>query len=190
MLQYIYIFEAFIFSGRICIVKLLQKRSEKLKLSMRICIAGTVLCLLAAPNVPAADLTVPETTQEQTEVTEQQPASEQQQPEKEEPAPVKKTTVKLKAPKMTKVDASYKKTITIRWKKVKNADGYFIYRKTGKCSYKKIATVKKGSTTSYGCIISAGSIVKGRFEQENCLLTGNPAKVVKSNIKISEDYIE
>ncbi|MEI3339710.1 MAG: hypothetical protein V8R80_06990 [Eubacterium sp.] len=130
-------------------MKLLQKRSEKLKLSMRICIAGTVLCLLAAPNVHAAELTVPQTTQEQTEVTEQQPASEQQQPEKEEPAPVKKTTVKLKAPKMTKVDASYKKTITIRWKKVKNADGYFIYRKTGKGSYKKIATVKKGSTTSY-----------------------------------------
>lgn len=130
-------------------MKSLQKRSEKLNFSMRICIAGTVLCLLTAPNVHAAELTVPQTSQEQTEVTEQQPAAEQSQPEKEEPAPVKKTTVKLKAPKMTKADASYKKTITIRWKKVKNADGYFIYRKTGKGSYKKIATVKKGSTTSY-----------------------------------------
>lgn len=35
------------------------------------------------------------------------------------------------------------------WSKVNGADGYYIYRKTPSSSYKKIATIKKGSTTSY-----------------------------------------
>ncbi|MCC8167783.1 MAG: leucine-rich repeat protein [Clostridiales bacterium] len=39
--------------------------------------------------------------------------------------------------------------IKVKWSKVSGASGYYVYRKTGSGSYKKIATIKKGSTTSY-----------------------------------------
>ncbi|MCD8015491.1 MAG: fibronectin type III domain-containing protein [Lachnospiraceae bacterium] len=42
-----------------------------------------------------------------------------------------------------------KKGITIKWSKVSKASGYYIYRKTGSGSYKKIKTIKKAATTSY-----------------------------------------
>ncbi|MCC8076448.1 MAG: S8 family serine peptidase [Clostridiales bacterium] len=41
------------------------------------------------------------------------------------------------------------KGITVKWSKVKGASGYYVYRKTSGGSYKKIATVKSGSTVSY-----------------------------------------
>lgn len=37
----------------------------------------------------------------------------------------------------------------VSWGKSNGADGYYLYRKTPSTSYKKIATIKKGSTTSY-----------------------------------------
>lgn len=37
----------------------------------------------------------------------------------------------------------------LSWGKVTGASGYYIYRKTPNSAYKKIATIKKGSTTSY-----------------------------------------
>ena len=37
----------------------------------------------------------------------------------------------------------------VSWGKSNGADGYYLYRKTPSSSYKKIATIKKGSTTSY-----------------------------------------
>lgn len=41
-------------------------------------------------------------------------------------------------------------SITVKWKKVKKADGYQIYRATSKKGkYKKIKTVKKASTVTY-----------------------------------------
>lgn len=39
--------------------------------------------------------------------------------------------------------------IKVKWSKVSKAAGYYVYRKTSSGSYKKIATIKKNSTTSY-----------------------------------------
>ena len=58
-------------------------------------------------------------------------------------------TAKLPAPKF-KTPKRYKKKITVKWAKVSGASGYVIYRATkadGK--YKKIKTIKKGSTVKY-----------------------------------------
>ncbi len=44
---------------------------------------------------------------------------------------------------------SSKKGVTAKWKKITGADGYYVYRKTGSGSYKKIATVKGGKKYSY-----------------------------------------
>lgn len=60
----------------------------------------------------------------------------------------------IKIPKMTgKVTASLvkgKRAVTIKWKKVKGADSYLIYRAEGKNgSWKKIGTVKKNKATIY-----------------------------------------
>ncbi|MCD8054424.1 MAG: leucine-rich repeat protein [Lachnospiraceae bacterium] len=41
------------------------------------------------------------------------------------------------------------KGITVKWKKVTGASGYYIYRKTSGGKYKKIATVTGGSTVTY-----------------------------------------
>lgn len=59
--------------------------------------------------------------------------------------------VKIKfvsAPTLSSASSS-KSGITFKWKKVSGATGYYVYRKTGSGSYKKIATVKSGSTASY-----------------------------------------
>jgi len=43
-----------------------------------------------------------------------------------------------------------KKKATLKWKKVKDADGYIIYRSTSKNgTYKKVTTIKKNSTVKY-----------------------------------------
>ena len=39
--------------------------------------------------------------------------------------------------------------IKVTWSKVNKASGYYIYRKAGNGAYKKIATVKRGTTVSY-----------------------------------------
>lgn len=58
-----------------------------------------------------------------------------------ETATVSAPTLKIKA---------QKKKATLSWEKVKNADGYVIYMATSKNGkYKKITTVKKGSTVKY-----------------------------------------
>lgn len=54
----------------------------------------------------------------------------------------------LKAPKLSKVSI-VKKTVKFTWKKSTGASGYYVYRKTGNGSFKKLATVKGGSKTSY-----------------------------------------
>ncbi len=41
------------------------------------------------------------------------------------------------------------------------------------------AVIIKGTQIGDNCIVSAGSVVKGIF-LSNCIITGNPAKVVKS----------
>lgn len=43
-------------------------------------------------------------------------------------------------------------------------------------------TVLKGSYIPNGCVVAAGSIVTSKFTEENVLIAGNPAKVVKKNV--------
>ncbi len=54
----------------------------------------------------------------------------------------------IAAPKLSSVKSS-KSGVTFKWNKVSGASGYYVYRKTGSGSYKKIATVKGGSKVSY-----------------------------------------
>ncbi|MDD7389017.1 MAG: hypothetical protein PUG60_05045 [Lachnospiraceae bacterium] len=58
-----------------------------------------------------------------------------------------KTIVRLSNPKTT-VSNSSSGTI-VKWTKITGAKGYYVYRKTKSGSYKKIATIKKGTTVSY-----------------------------------------
>jgi hypothetical protein len=57
-------------------------------------------------------------------------------------------TVGLGATKLTSA-TSQKKGISLKWKTVKGAQGYYVYRRTQKTSYRKIATVKGASKVSY-----------------------------------------
>ena len=42
--------------------------------------------------------------------------------------------------------------------------------------------IYKGTVVPNGCVIAADSVVRGRFFEENVLIAGNPAKVVKQNV--------
>ncbi len=42
--------------------------------------------------------------------------------------------------------------------------------------------VLSGSRIPNGCVVAAGSVVSKAFEQENCLIGGNPAKVIRENV--------
>ena len=42
--------------------------------------------------------------------------------------------------------------------------------------------VFKGTVIAKGCVIAANSVVSGLFIEENCLIAGNPATVIKKNI--------
>lgn len=44
--------------------------------------------------------------------------------------------------------------------------------------------ILKGTILGDGCIVGAGSVVSGKFE-ENCVVAGNPAKVIKKQIPIA-----
>lgn len=44
------------------------------------------------------------------------------------------------------------------------------------------SVILKGSKISNGCIIGANALVSGIFESENCVLVGNPARIVKSDL--------
>lgn len=48
-----------------------------------------------------------------------------------------------------KVQKKSRSSIKISWKKASNVNGYEVYMKTNKGSYKKITVIKKGSTTNY-----------------------------------------
>ncbi len=51
-------------------------------------------------------------------------------------------------PKLTSVKAASSTSIKVKWQKVSKADGYVLYQKSGS-TYKKIATIKSGKTTTY-----------------------------------------
>ena len=42
--------------------------------------------------------------------------------------------------------------------------------------------VFKGTFIAKGCVVAANAVVRGRFDEENCLIAGNPAQVVKRYI--------
>ncbi len=65
--------------------------------------------------------------------------------------PTPKPTVKPVAPNKTKVTAVSNQAagIAIKWNKSSNADGYYVYRKTAKTSWRKIATVKGRTAVTY-----------------------------------------
>lgn len=43
--------------------------------------------------------------------------------------------------------------------------------------------ILKGVVLADGCIVAAGSVVTRRFEEPNCLIAGNPARVVASDVE-------
>ncbi|MCD8054100.1 MAG: fibronectin type III domain-containing protein, partial [Lachnospiraceae bacterium] len=57
-------------------------------------------------------------------------------------------TVKLATPTISSL-TNTTKGVQIKWGKVSGAKGYYIYRKTSSGSYKKVKTIKSGSTVSY-----------------------------------------
>lgn len=44
-------------------------------------------------------------------------------------------------------------------------------------------TVLKGSMIPDGCVVASGSVVSSAFEKTNCIIAGNPAKVIKENVE-------
>lgn len=44
------------------------------------------------------------------------------------------------------------------------------------------STIHQGTVIADGCVVAANSVVRGLFTQPNCLLGGNPAKVIRENI--------
>lgn len=45
------------------------------------------------------------------------------------------------------------------------------------------ATICKNTKIADGCIIGTGAVVSGTFDKPNCVIAGNPARVVKENAK-------
>lgn len=41
------------------------------------------------------------------------------------------------------------------------------------------ALILKGTIIGDGCVVGAGAIVSGNFKEENCVIAGNPARVIK-----------
>ncbi len=56
--------------------------------------------------------------------------------------------VRLTTPKLVEAKST-KSGVRFQWGKVSGAEGYYIYRATGNGSFKKIATVKSGTTVSF-----------------------------------------
>ena len=44
------------------------------------------------------------------------------------------------------------------------------------------STILKGAVIPRGCVIGANSNVVGVFTEKNCIIAGNPARIVKKNI--------
>ena len=49
------------------------------------------------------------------------------------------------------------------------------------------ATVLKGATLPENCIVGTGSIVTKNFEETNCCIAGNPAKIIKRDVNWRND---
>jgi acetyltransferase-like isoleucine patch superfamily enzyme len=51
------------------------------------------------------------------------------------------------------------------------------------------AIILKGTTVANNCIVSAGALVTKKFSEENVILGGNPARIIRSNIDWSSERI-
>ena len=103
----------------------------------------------APVNTPSAEPTKKpeETTKPTTKPTVNPTVKPTVKPTKK---PTKTTTVKVAAVKGVKVKNAKKLKAVVSWKKVSKASGYEVYRATKKKgSFKKIATIKKGSVVKY-----------------------------------------
>ena len=75
-----------------------------------------------------------------------------------------------------------KKGLCLKWKAQKKCDGYYIYRKIGNGKYKRVATIKKGSTSSW----TDKKVTKGKkYRYYVCAYVKEPSGVVKSRYKAS-----
>ena len=75
-----------------------------------------------------------------------------------------------------------KKGLCLKWKAQKKCDGYYIYRKIGTGKYKRVATIKKGSTSSW----TDKKVAKGKkYRYYVCAYVKEPSGVVKSRYKAS-----
>ena len=43
-------------------------------------------------------------------------------------------------------------------------------------------SIYKGATIPKGCVVASNSVIREKFEEENVLIMGNPAKIIKRNI--------
>lgn len=57
--------------------------------------------------------------------------------------------LRLANPTISSVKSTAKGKVTVKWKKVTGAAGYIVYRRTVNGSWKKVATVKSGTTVKY-----------------------------------------
>ena len=81
----------------------------------------------------------------------------------------------------TIMDSDYHNVINLSKEKVSPKTSPII---VGKDAWIAIESVLlKGTSLPEGAIIGAGSIVHGKFEIPNVLILGNPAKIVKYNVK-------
>ena len=64
----------------------------------------------------------------------------------------------VKAPVLKETVQATKNTLSISWGKVSGANGYYVYRRSiDSSTWKKVATIKSGSTVTYKDSVSAGS---------------------------------
>ncbi len=96
----------------------------------------------------------------------------------------------LKTPKIKKIKTIDIDTVKITWKKVKNADGYYVYRKKGK-KFKKIDDVKKTTYKDSGLAIGKKYKykIKAYIKDDGKTATGKTdAKTYKIPIKACKKY--
>ncbi|MFD1187711.1 acyltransferase, partial [Pontibacter rugosus] len=43
-------------------------------------------------------------------------------------------------------------------------------------------SIFKGTRVAHGCVVASNSVLKGNFPEENCLIAGSPARVIKRNV--------
>ena len=90
----------------------------------------------------------------------------------------------ISAPKPSSVKSS-KSGITFKWSKVSGVSGYYVYRKTGSGSYKKIATVKGYKKVSY----LDKSAKKGKtYTYMVKAYSGSTTSDYRSTLKIKDKY--